>query len=93
MINRSLPTISYMTSLDKYAMFSIIFLVFLCIWHSIIDSDILPGDLDDFLMYDRYALISFAGLFALLHLYLVVWLILGYRKVKRIRKALQKLLR
>ncbi|CAF4199370.1 unnamed protein product [Rotaria magnacalcarata] len=35
-VNRSLPTISYLTSLDKYAIISIFILVSLCIWHAII---------------------------------------------------------
>jgi hypothetical protein len=37
-INRSLPTVSYLTILDKYAIICIIYLTLLAIWHSIIAS-------------------------------------------------------
>ena len=83
-INRSLPTISYMTSLDKYAMFSIVYLVSCCIWHSIIGSNLLPGDVNKQVYYDQWALIVFAGLFIILHIMLVFWYLIAYSHVRRI---------
>ncbi|CAF3373391.1 unnamed protein product [Rotaria sp. Silwood1] len=35
-MNRSLPTISYLTTMDKYAIMCIFHLVIHCIWHAII---------------------------------------------------------
>ncbi|CAF1124376.1 unnamed protein product [Adineta ricciae] len=37
-VNRSLPTISYLTSMDKYAILCIFILVTLCIWHACLGS-------------------------------------------------------
>ncbi len=86
-INRSLPTISYMTSLDRYAMFSMIFIVACCIWHSIIGSSILPGDLNSQMELDQWALIGFSALFCLLHIISGFWFYSAYKNVKRIKEA------
>ena len=86
-INRSLPTISYMTSLDRYAMFSMIFIVACCIWHSIIGSSILPGDLNSQMVLDQWALIGFSALFCLLHIISGFWFYSAYKNVKRIKEA------
>lgn len=40
-VTKSLPTVSYLTTLDIYALVALIFLIFLCCWHSIIGSWIL----------------------------------------------------
>ena len=44
-INRYLPTVSYLTSLDTYAIVSILYICLLCVWHSLI------GNLNCFFMF------------------------------------------
>jgi hypothetical protein len=61
--------------------------VFCCIWHSIIGSSILPGEIDDKMSYDQWALISFGALFCLLHVIAGFWLFSAYKKVKKIKKG------
>ena len=43
-INRSLPTVSYLTSLDKYAITCIVFISLLASWHSIAGACWSPTD-------------------------------------------------
>ena len=35
-INQSLPKISYLTYMDKYVLMSLVFLVLICVWHSLV---------------------------------------------------------
>jgi hypothetical protein len=74
-----------MTSLDRYAIFSMIFIVACCIWHSIIGSSILPGDLNSQMVLDQWALIVFSALFCLLHIISGFWFYSAYKNVKRIK--------
>ncbi|CAF0784139.1 unnamed protein product [Didymodactylos carnosus] len=81
-VNRSLPTISYLTTLDKYAIVSIIILVLLCVWHSVIgavtfltkrfDSNISPAD--PCVLIDRYVFIALFIIYCTIHVALVIWL-------------------
>ncbi|CAF0922000.1 unnamed protein product [Adineta ricciae] len=84
-VNRSLPTISYLTTLDKYAIISIIMLVLLCIWHSIIaafiflnpDVAVLKGiaHTNVYANIDRYVCISAILCYIIIHIILLIWLI------------------
>ncbi|CAF3622410.1 unnamed protein product [Rotaria socialis] len=82
-VNRSLPTISYLTSLDKYAIISIFILVGLCIWHAIIGAVIYingtiikldPIDADAWI--DRVVFIVSFIFYILMHICMVIWLFL-----------------
>ncbi|CAF3732331.1 unnamed protein product [Rotaria socialis] len=89
-VNRSLPTISYLTSLDKYSIISIFILVILCIWHAAMGAAVFIAkhypniDTDDkFVWIDRYALFGFLGAFFIMHMAMLVWLFLvplAYRR-------------
>ncbi|CAF1028908.1 unnamed protein product [Adineta steineri] len=84
-VNRSLPTISYLTTLDKYAIISIIMLVLLCVWHSIIasviflnpDIAVLKGiaPTNVYANVDRYICISTFICYIIIHIILMIWLI------------------
>lgn len=78
------PTISYLTTLDQYAIISIVILVILCIWHSVIASvvflnpskvsrPILPDNL--YVQIDRYVFIVMFAFYILIHIALIIWLI------------------
>ncbi|UJR31978.1 hypothetical protein I4U23_019451 [Adineta vaga] len=93
-VNRSLPTISYLTTLDKYAIISIIMLVLLCVWHSIIasiiflnpDVAVLKGIVHTnvYANVDRFVCIGGFLCYILIHIILVIWLI--YEPYKRRRQ-------
>ncbi len=91
-INRSLPTVSYLTSLDKYAIVCIFYICMLGLWHSIVGSFWSKADAVEI---DKWALLTFACFFVLIHVGLAIWFIVAYRHVIRIRRKekefLQKL--
>ena len=82
-INRSLPTVSYLTSLDQYAIVSIFYICLVCIWHSIVGSFWEPAVATDL---DRWLLIAFAGLFIFYHLVFSGWVLYAYTKIWKIKK-------
>ncbi|CAF1525936.1 unnamed protein product [Adineta steineri] len=79
-VNRSLPTISYLTSLDKYGLLCIFNLVFHSIWHSTISviawehTTNYSVAKNSWIMYlDRGAFCVFLGLFIILHIGMIIW--------------------
>ncbi|UJR38751.1 hypothetical protein I4U23_031416 [Adineta vaga] len=79
-VNRSLPTISYLTLLDIYGILCIFNLILHAIWHSII-SVIIYEQTPDFRVpkdswiayIDRAALGFFFSLFLIFHLIMIIW--------------------
>ncbi|CAF0996895.1 unnamed protein product [Adineta steineri] len=93
-VNKSLPTISYLTTLDKYGILCIFNLVMHAIWHSII-AVIIYEQTPDFRVpknswiehLDRGAFGVFFGLFVVLHIAMILWLFLvPYRHRKQMRQ-------
>lgn len=82
-INRSLPTLSYLTSLDKYAIVSIFYICLLCVWHSIVGAF---WDEEYATFLDRWLLLAFALLFVLYHIGFLVWLFIAYGKIRQLKK-------
>jgi hypothetical protein len=82
-INRSLPTISYLTSLDKYAIICIFYICMLCAWHSIVGRFWTQEDAE---LYDFWLLITFAILFLLINLLVLVWFYIAYEKIRRLKE-------
>ncbi|CAF2842061.1 unnamed protein product [Rotaria sp. Silwood2] len=93
-VNRSLPTISYLTTLDKYAIISIIMLVLLCVWHSVIATliflnptkasltrTIVPTHI--YVNIDRYVFICLFSIYTIIHILLIIWLIFVPYKRRR----------
>ena len=76
-----MPTISYMTSVDKYQVASIFYWVLCCIWHSSIASlNIINADLKYLL--DKIALGMFALFFLTIQLITVISVVVSYKKLK-----------
>lgn len=74
--NRSLPPVSYLTLLDKYSIFCIIYINMLAAWHSLIGSEywralIRYNHLHDAI--DFYMLIFLVLLFLFFHLFTIAW--------------------
>lgn len=82
-INRSLPTLSYMTSLDKYAIVCIIYLCLLCVWHSIVGSF---WERDLARKLDLIILLIAFIVFIIIHIAYTIWLFKAYK----LQSALQK---
>ena len=82
--SRSLPTISYLTSLDKYQIVNIIFLASLCVWHSICAA--LKIDYELKVNIDTIMAYAFGSLFILIQILLIITLILSNRKVNKLKE-------
>jgi len=85
-INRSLPTVSYLTSLDQYAIVSISFLCLNCFWHSIVGSSWLIGDKDLAAEIDNWVLLFFSVLFVIIQIWLCIWFFVANVQVRNLRK-------
>lgn len=79
--NRSLPTVSYMTSLDKYQIVNILYMCLLCIWHAVVASFWTP-DLRAYL--DTISLVVFSVLFILFHIYFAIGFVVAYKKIQEV---------
>lgn len=86
-VTQKLPTVSYLTILDKYAIGALIFLVSLCAWHAIIGSDMFSS-IDKSLVknIDNYALISIGILYFLFHLVYISYFIYKYSQYFKVGK-------
>jgi hypothetical protein len=81
--SNSLPAISYLTSLDKYQIFNIIFLVTCCIWHSICAALSLENKKK--LNLDYLMLIFFSICFFLFQLVFAVLFMKSFKKIQRLK--------
>jgi hypothetical protein len=84
------PTISYLTSMDIYAITCIFALVIQCIWHAIIGAIIFLNTPDDkltrYMWYtycDRYVFIGLFVIFIIKHIILITWLYLVPFKLRK----------
>jgi hypothetical protein len=87
--NRSLPTVSYMTSLDKYSLTCMLFLCCEVIWHSAISCfmEIEQKCGYPYAYYDHVAFLMFCVVFLIIHFVLIYWLINnGYKKRRILNK-------
>ena len=75
-INRELPTLSYMTLLDKYSIACIFFLCSLCVWHALI------GYFKFDTSFDFWSLVIFSLIFSLIHLVLTIKFVQTFAKSK-----------
>lgn len=62
--NRSLPSVSYLTLLDKYSICGILYINLLAAWHSLVGTYSKQWDP----LVDQWLLVSFASLFAVGHI-------------------------
>ncbi|CAF0795316.1 unnamed protein product [Rotaria sordida] len=98
-VNRSLPTVSYLTTLDKYAIISIFMLVLLCIWHAIIATVIFLGSSslvntltpnNIYVRIDRYIFFVFISGYVFFHVVLIIWLMCVPYKRRRDMQTLDR---
>ena len=76
--SKSLPTIAYLTSLDKYQLINIVYLSICCVWHSVHASLI-----EDNIKYvsDKIALCCLASLFVSIEIFFIIYHIISHKKI------------
>lgn len=82
--SRSLPTISYLTSLEKYQLINLVYLSLCCCWHSVCAS--LDMNLDEKKNLDSLVMIIFALTFTMIQFFFIISLFISYKKVKNLCK-------
>jgi hypothetical protein len=82
-VTQRLPSVGYLTSLDKYAIGSLLCLVLFCVWHSLIGSTMIASDADSRKYVDKIVLISAASFYLLYNLFCIVWFIRMHRTIKK----------
>ena len=88
-VNRAMPTIFYLTSLDAYQISCIVFVAMIGIWHSIIGSFWDYKTADDI---DTGMLIAFSVIFIILNLIYFCWFFKAYQQTKILDKKEAKYL-
>ena len=85
-VTQRLPTVSYLTTLDIYAIGALIFLVALCCWHATIGSDVINGDKD---RIDSIVLIIIGVVYVIYHIIYFTMFYKKYRRYEKIGKTAQ----
>jgi hypothetical protein len=89
--SKSLPTIAYLTSLDKYQLINIVYLALCCVWHSFCAS--LSIDEKQKHQIDKIALYCFASFFFAVQLIFTIILMKSYRKKIKCKRDVMRLLK
>ncbi|CAF0924609.1 unnamed protein product [Brachionus calyciflorus] len=74
-IAEEIPQISYLTSLDKYNLFSIAYVIAQSIYDSVVGVLASPKCAKPYGTYDLYAFIASVSLLAIVNIFLVIWII------------------
>ena len=91
-VNRSLPTISYLTSLDIYALVNIFFLCLVAAWHGIV-GNCWSNDPTYAKFIDKWLLIAYAALFFLIQLVLFIRLVTPYFFIYQLKRKEENFLK
>lgn len=83
---RCLPTINYLTSLDKYSIGSIIVIYLALLWHGLCAMLLRVAAMDTMITVDLFVLTFFALFYFLFHVILLIWLNSAFS----IRRSLSK---
>ncbi len=83
-VTQKLPCVSYLTTLDKYALGALVFLVLLCVWHAIIGCGLISET--HALSVDQYVLLGIAVLYFLFHVAYVSFFVFKYMKYLKLAK-------
>ena len=86
--SKTLPTISYLTSLDKYQIINIVYLALCCVWHSVCAS--LNIDHESKFYLDKIILCCFATVFTLIQLTFSFSFMKSYQKIKALKNLEDK---
>jgi hypothetical protein len=90
-VTSRIPTVSYFTVLDKYAIPALIFLVGLCVYHAIIGSTLFSKVSGKTLVFiDKIALYCIAGIYSLYSLVYLVYFIGKIVKQKILEKKFRE---
>jgi hypothetical protein len=81
-INRSLPAVSYMTSLDKYSITNIFYICLLCVWHGLVGS---VKNKQLAVELDFGSLIFFALLFIFINMAYLIWFVIVYSEIEKLK--------
>ena len=81
--SKTLPTISYLTSLDKYQIINIVYLALCCVWHSVCASLNIEHEKKFYL--DKIVLCCFASFFTLIQLIFTLSFIRSYQNIKELK--------
>lgn len=82
-ITQRLPSVPYLTSLDKYAIGSLLYLVLFCVWHSIIGSNIITNDGKQREDIDHYVLVGSISFCFIYNLCYLVWFLKMSKNIKK----------
>jgi len=86
--SKTLPTISYLTSLDKYQIINIVYLALCCVWHSVCASLNIEHEKKFYL--DKVVLCCFAAFFTLIQILFAISFMKSYQKIKALKKLEDK---
>lgn len=89
-VTQRLPSVAYLTSLDKYAIGSLLHLVLFCCWHSIIGSNLITSDNSLKKKIDTYVLYGAASFYVLYNFGYLIWFIRMYNTNKNIENQFKK---
>ena len=89
-INRSLPAVSYLTSLDIYAICNIFFLCLISSWHSVAGA---CWDPTTARYLDFWLMIAFSSLFVLMQIISIIKLIIPYYHICALKRKEKKFLK
>lgn len=81
-VTQKLPLVPYLTSLDKYAIGSLLYLVLFCVWHSLIGSNLVSSDVNTRKKIDRYVLYASVSLYIVYNLSYLTWFVRMYRSIR-----------
>ena len=84
-INRYLPTISYLTSLDQYAILSIFYICLLCLFHALVGSNLFPTETKAEM--DKWGFYGFACILFVIDTCFLAWFWVAYSKIRKLKKA------
>lgn len=88
-VNANLPNISYLTSVDKYLLFSIVFIMLQGVYDAVIGLIAAPICASPYGFYDLLAFISSTALILLANLIFIIWLIFfAYKNRKLLYKQI-----
>lgn len=88
-VNRSLPAVAYLTSMDAYQITCITFICLLAVWHGIVGAPYTLAP-NTALWADRWILLSFGIIYIIIHLLFAYWLFRAYNKVRVAQKEEKK---
>lgn len=72
-ITQRLPSVPYLTSIDKYAIGNLFFLVIFLVWHSVVPSEFLGNISLSRKDIDTYILMGFGAIYAFYNSFYALW--------------------